>query len=163
MPWGRLLASGETVERYRAAVCRRGLTQCWWWTGGLSSTAHGIFRAGSHRDGTSWVVLAHLFGYRLEHGADALQRGTIVRHRCDEPPCQNPAHWLTGERRDNIRDYYARRQLTGHALSDVRGPRGRALAVQAAIAAADPAGREAAIAAALAEGNPSGAHQAPLF
>jgi hypothetical protein len=163
VPWVRLLADEATVARYRAAVHRRGDTQCWWWLGGLSSTAHGTFRAGSARLGTSRVVPAHLFGYRLEFGAEALEPGIVCRHSCDEPPCQNPRHWIPGERGDNIRDYYSRRHLTGHALSDVRGPRGRALAVQAAIKAAGPGDVEEAISAALAAGHPGGARQDPLF
>jgi hypothetical protein len=152
------------VARYWSHVLRLGPTDCWWWTGSLTDpNAHAKFRAGSRKTGTSRVVLAHLLGYRIEHGPDALPRGTVVRHRCDEPPCQNPAHWLPGSRGDNNRDAAARSRLAGHALADVRGPLGRARAVQAAIAAADPARVRDAIAAALAAGNPSGATQDSLF
>ncbi|MCQ4045807.1 HNH endonuclease [Streptantibioticus rubrisoli] len=162
--WGRLLADGETVARYWSHVLRRGPDECWWWTGGLIPTAHGTFRAGSHTTGTSRVVPAHLFGYRLAHGADSIPAGQVCRHTCDEPPCQNPAHWILGTRGDNNRDAAARRRLAGHALADVRGPIGRARAVQAAIAAAPgPEHLDAAIAAALAAGNPSSAHQDSLF
>lgn len=164
VPWAALLADGETVARYRAHVLRRGPDECWWWTGGLTDTAHGTFRAvslpGRTRRGT---VPAHLFGYRLAHGPDSLPAGLVVRHTCDEPPCQNPQHWLAGTRGDNNRDAASRRRLAGHALADVRGAVGRARAVQAAIAAAQPQELDAAIAAALAAGNPSGAHQDPLF
>ncbi|MCQ8194684.1 HNH endonuclease [Streptomyces rugosispiralis] len=106
---------------------------------------------------------AHLFGYRLAHGAESIPRGHVVRHTCDEPPCQNPAHWLLGTRGDNNRDAASRRRLAGHALADVRGAIGRARAVQAAIAAADPDHLDEAIAAALVAGNPTGAHQDSLF
>ncbi|NMI63197.1 HNH endonuclease [Streptomyces sp. RLA2-12] len=164
MEWAQLLADGETVARYRAFVLRRGPDDCWWWTGGLTDTAHGTFRAGSHTSDTSRVVPAHLFGFRLAHGPDSIPAGHVVRHTCDEPPCQQPRHWLLGTRGDNNRDAAARRRLAGHALADVRGAVGRARAVQAAIAAADgPEEIEAAIAAALAAGNPSGALQNPLF
>lgn len=164
MEWGRLLADGETVARYWSHVLRRGPADCWWWTGGLSDTAHGTFRAtslpGDKRRGT---MPAHLFGYRLAHGAESIPRGHVVRHTCDEPPCQNPAHWLLGTRGDNNRDAASRRRLAGHALADVRGAIGRARAVQAAIAAADPDHLDEAIAAALVAGNPTGAHQDSLF
>ncbi|MCZ0984048.1 HNH endonuclease [Streptomyces diastatochromogenes] len=125
MPWATLLADGETVARYRSHVLRRGPDECWWWTGGLTDTAHGTFRAvslpGRTRRGT---VPAHLFGYRLAHGPDSLPAGLVVRHTCDEPPCQNPAHWLAGTRGDNNRDAASRRRLAGHALADVRGAAG---------------------------------------
>ncbi|MFJ8855206.1 HNH endonuclease [Streptomyces sp. NPDC102437] len=163
MPWGTLLADGETVERYRSHVLRRGPDDCWWWTHSLSDTAHGTFRGGSRTTKTSRVVLAHLFGYRLSYGENSIPRGFVVRHTCDEPPCQNPAHWILGTRGDNNRDAASRRRLAGHALTDVRGAAGRARAVQAAIAAADPDRLGEAIAAALAEGHPSGAHQDALF
>ncbi|MFF5893966.1 HNH endonuclease [Streptomyces globisporus] len=164
VPWAALLADGETVARYRARVLRRGPDECWWWTGGLTDTAHGTFRAvslpGLTRRGT---VPAHLFSYRLANGSGSLATGVVVRHTCDEPPCQNPAHWLAGTRGDNNRDAASRRRLAGHALADVRGAVGRARAVQAAIAAARPEELDAAIAAALRAGNPSGAHQDSLF
>ena len=163
MSWGTLLADGETVARYRSFVLQRGPAECWWWRGGLSDTGHGTFRAGSHTTETSRVVPAHLYGYRLANGVDSLAGGLVVRHTCDEPPCQNPAHWIPGTRGDNNRDAAARRRLTGHALADVRGADGRARAVQAAILAADPEHLDEAIAAALAAGNPSGAHQDGLF
>ncbi|MFD9714453.1 HNH endonuclease [Streptomyces sp. NPDC060006] len=162
--WERLLADGETVARYWSHVLRRGPDDCWWWTGGLTDTAHGTYRAGSHTTSTSRVVPAHLFGFRLAHGHDSIPAGHVVRHTCDEPPCQQPRHWILGTRGDNNRDAAARRRLAGHALADVRGAVGRARAVQAAIAAADgPEQIEAAIAAALDAGNPSGARQNPLF
>ncbi|MFD5236061.1 HNH endonuclease [Streptomyces tendae] len=163
MPWGTLLADGETVARYRAQVLQRGPDDCWWWLGAITDTGHGSFRAGSHTTQTSRVVPAHLFGYRLAHGADALAGGLVVRHRCDHGACQNPGHWLPGTRGDNNRDAAARRRLAGHALTDVRGAAGRARAVQAAIAAADPERLDEAIAAALAAGNPSGAYQDSIF
>ncbi|MFE5730242.1 hypothetical protein ACFQ7A_04920 [Streptomyces sp. NPDC056528] len=163
IPWDVLLADGETVARYWSHVLRRAPGACWWWTGGLTDTGHATFRAGSHSRGTSRVVPAHLFGFRLAHGSGSLAGGLVVRHTCDEPPCQNPGHWLAGTRGDNNRDAAARRLLAGHALADVRGAAGRARAVQAAIAAAGPEGLEAAITAALAAGNPGGAHQDALF
>ncbi|MGO4417202.1 hypothetical protein AB4Z54_00095 [Streptomyces sp. MCAF7] len=163
VPWAALLADGETVARYWSHVLRRGPGECWWWTGGLTDTAHATFRAGSHSRGTSRVVPAHLFGFRLANGVDSLSGGLVVRHTCDEPPCQNPAHWLAGTRGDNNRDAASRRRLAGHALADVRGAARRARAVQTAIAAARPEELDAAIAAALAAGNPSGAHQDALF
>lgn len=152
------------MRRYWSNVLRLGSTACWWWRGGLTDTGHGTFRAGSHTTQTSRVVPAHLYGFRLAHGVDALAGGLVVRHSCDEAPCQNPAHWLTGTRGDNNRDAAARRHLSGHAMTDVRGAAGRARAVQAAIAAATgPDEIEAAIAAALAAGHPGGAHQDAMW
>ncbi|MEU9796911.1 HNH endonuclease [Streptomyces sparsogenes] len=163
VPWGSLLADGETVARYRAFVLQRGPAECWWWRGGITDTGHGTFQAGSRATNTDRVVPAHLFGYRLANGADSLDNKLVVRHTCDEGVCQNPGHWIPGTRGDNNRDAAARRRLAGHALADVRGAAGRARAVRAAVLAADPEHLEEAIAAALAAGNPSGAFQDSLF
>src|SRR5690606_13169392 len=39
--------------------------------------------------------------------------GTEACHRCDNPPCVNPAHLYWGTRQDNIDDAYARGRRAG--------------------------------------------------
>lgn len=163
VPWMRLAEDEGTVERYRAKVHRRGSDDCWYWLGAISSSGHGKLRAGSRRAGTSRVVTAHVLGWVIAHGPEALRDGAVVRHRCDESSCQNPRHWTAGDRVDNISDYYARAHRAGHALGDVRGPDGRAVAIRDAILNT-PAGKvEGALDAAIAAGNPSGAEQDSLW
>lgn len=164
VPWDQLAADPATVARYEAKVFRGpGPTPCHWWLGAISDSGHGKLRAGSRTAGTSRVVSAHVLGFVIRHGAAALRNGAVVRHTCDESSCQNPDHWLVGERLQNIVDYAARRGLTGHALADVRGAAGRAVSVRDAILAAAPGAESAAIAAALAAGHPSGEHQDTLW
>ncbi|MFI1869681.1 hypothetical protein [Streptomyces jumonjinensis] len=165
VPWAELAADAVTVERYRAKIHDRSPEQCAFWTGAISSSGHGKLRAGARKAGTSRVVTAHVLGFVIAYGPQALAPGHVVRHLCDESSCQQPAHWAAGERLDNIRDYYARSHRAGHALGDVRGPDGRAAAIRSAILTARATGAdvEAAIAAAIAEGNPSGARQDTLF
>lgn len=165
VPWALLAADAATVERYRAKVYDRGPDQCAYWLGAISSSGHGKLRAGSRKTTTSRVVTVHVLGFVIANGVQALAPGTVVRHICDESSCQQPAHWVAGERLDNIRDYYARSHRAGHALGDVRGPDGRAVAIRDAILTAQATGRdvEAAITAAIAAGNPSGASQDVLF
>jgi hypothetical protein len=140
--------------------CRRGAC---WWLGAISNSGHGKLRAGSRPAGTSRVVSAHVLGAAIQHGAAALESGVIVRHRCDEAGCQNPGHWILGDRLQNLLDFQARRGLTGHPLADVRGAAGRAVAVRDAILAARPGEEAAAIAAALAPGYPAGGRQDALW
>ncbi|MFM9449150.1 hypothetical protein [Streptomyces acidiscabies] len=165
VPWAALATDASTVERYRAKVYDRGPDRCAYWLGAISDSGHGKLRAGSRKSGTSRVVTVHVLGYVIEHGAAALPEGHVVRHTCDESSCQLSSHWVAGQRLDNIRDYYARSHRAGHALNDVRGPDGRAVAIRDAIlgALATGADVEEAIAAAIAAGNPSGASQDTLF
>ncbi|MEU0939005.1 hypothetical protein [Embleya sp. NPDC005971] len=160
VPWLSLAADASTRARYRAMVHVRGDADCWYWTRNLSSSGHAKFRAGSRTSGTSRMVTAHVLGWVIHHGAIPPE---VVRHTCDEPSCQQPRHWVAGRRGENVIDYYARRHRG--PLADVRGPRGRAEAIRAAIVstlAADPASVEDAIAAAIAAGAPP-ATQTLLF
>ena len=152
--WRTWLADQALVERYLATIHWRGEGACAYWLGTISSTGHAKFRVGSHTDGTRRVVTAHLLGYQLHHGVLEDNLGDVViGHRCDEPSCQQPRHMEVISRADNDADYRARRHQW--PLSDVRGARGRAVAlrdavrsalaegldVEAALAAADAAGR----------------------
>ncbi|WP_086708937.1 hypothetical protein [Streptomyces antimycoticus] len=163
VPWAQLAAAQETVTRYRAKIHQRDDDRCAYWLGAISDSGHGKLRAGRRSDGTSRVVTAHVLGFVIEYGPQALRADDVVRHTCDEASCQNRRHWTTGSRRDNNVDYHARVHRAGHALADVRGPAGRAIAIRTAILAADPDDVEDAIAAAIAAGNPTGARQDTLW
>ena len=150
--WRALAGDAATRERYHAKVYRRGPGKCAYWLGSLSSSGHGRMRAGTRgsdadRPG-SLVVVAHVYGYILSRGLAYLEPGAghlgVIRHRCDEPSCQNPAHWVSGSHGDNARDYAARSGIAGSPLTDRRGARGRARAIRQAILDTLGAGGQAA-------------------
>lgn len=163
VPWAELAADEDTVRRYHEKVYDRGPDECAYWLGAVSSSGHGKLRAGSRRTGTSRVVTAHVLGWAISYGPALLAEDTVVRHLCDEASCLNRRHWVAGERVDNVADYYSRAHRAGHALNDVRGPDGRAVAIRDAILAASDVEVETAIARAIAAGNPSGAQQPTLW
>ena len=165
VPWAELVADSATVQRYREKVYRRGADQCWYWLAAISDTGHGKMRLGSRKDGSRRVVTAHVLGWAVEFGPDSLGDQWVVRHSCDEGACQNPRHWTLGERLENVADFLARRGRAGHALGDVRGPHGRAVAIRTAIttALAEAGDVESEIALAVAAGNPAGVHQETLW
>ena len=75
-------------------------TRCWEWTGSIDrSFGYGTFRL----DGKS--IKAHRASYQLfrEDIGDL-----FVLHKCDNPPCVNPAHLFLGTLDDNNKDRAAK-------------------------------------------------------
>lgn len=132
--WAELLADVETVAAYHRNVCRRGPGEHWPWLGPISDSGHPKMRVPRRVGGR--VVAALPLGWqisrgRLRPGPDG--RLPVIRHRCDEPGCMNPAHWILGTRADNAADYQARKDDPLSPLADRRGPAGRARAIRDAV------------------------------
>ncbi len=86
---------------------------CWLWRGG-GLRGYGIFssrRLGRHG-------YAHRFAWEFTHGP--IPDGLRVLHRCDNPPCCNPAHLFLGTQADNVADMWAKGR---GAKGDRSGPR----------------------------------------
>jgi hypothetical protein len=172
--WEALAQDEEARGRYYGKVYWRGPGRCAYFLGALSSGGYGRFRAGTRRAVAdrpgSLVVPAHIYGYVLSRGVPrpdlVTGRLPVVRHRCDEPGCQAAGHLAAGSAAENSRDYAARHRDPYSPLADLRGPRGRAVAIRDAILAALADGAslgeiEAAIDRASAAGIPGG--QQALF
>lgn len=87
---------------------------CWEWMGARTSYGYGAFYTQSLGHPLS---LAHRFSYEIHKGSTA---DGVVRHRCDNPRCVNPAHLELGTQADNVRDSVergrnARGEVNGHA------------------------------------------------
>src|SRR5688500_12424982 len=70
--------------------------ECWPWQGAVTGTGHGRFWIAGRPHGP------HRVAYQLATGTDP--GDLFVCHRCDNPPCCNPAHLFLGSARDNARD-----------------------------------------------------------
>lgn len=146
------------IARYRGHIHPHPTPSgCWIWTGALSGAGHGRFWLSS-AGGRGHVIVAHRFGYALRHGLDELTTTAAIRHRCDEPFCQNTDHMLAGTIAENTSEWAIRRNNPGSPLRDTRGPLGRAQAIRAAALNGDD------LVAALGEGAPpNDRYQRPLF
>lgn len=70
-------------------------TPCWEWSAKRNEDGYGWFRLAGQAQG------AHRAAYKLLIG----EPGKLhVLHRCDNPPCVNPAHLWLGTNLDNIHD-----------------------------------------------------------
>lgn len=97
--------STRTVEqRFWAKVDRRETHQCWPWRGAYNNRSkHGQFAWRNSEPRRRGVLVgAHRAAWLLTHGP--IPDGLHVCHRCDYPPCCNPAHLFLGTHQDNMRD-----------------------------------------------------------
>lgn len=112
------------------------LDECWVWGGHRNKQGYGRKAFGSKRKGTYRGYYVHRLAWEWVNGP--IPEGMCVCHRCDNPPCVNPAHLFLGTNLDNVRDREAkhRNAMTqkthckrGHPFAEhgylVPGSRGR--------------------------------------
>lgn len=92
----------EMVERFWALVDRRGDDECWPWVGRKQDNGRGMFYGyfgkGVRANRLAWEIA----------NSTKIPEGCVVRHRCDNSICVNPAHLEIGSQKDNVRDRYER-------------------------------------------------------
>lgn len=87
---------GKTVEeRFWEKVDRRGPDECWEWQAARGPKGYGLFAGGEYGRQANRVA------YQLTYGL-LTDRSLVVHHRCDNPPCCNPAHLVPTTNRHNI-------------------------------------------------------------
>lgn len=116
MPTGVYQRRPKTLsERFWARVVKGD--GCWVWTGARNAQGYGRMTAGSRGAG---YLRAHRVSWELANGP--VPKGLWVLHRCDNPPCVNPAHLWLGTRLDNMRDCSAKGRIN---TRDARAARAR--------------------------------------
>lgn len=78
---------------------------CWEWTGYRMPFGYGQIGDGKK------VLTTHRAAYIAFVGE--IPDELFVCHRCDNPPCFNPAHLFLGTHRDNMRDAKAKKRSRG--------------------------------------------------
>lgn len=83
---------------------------CWPWTGPRDRDGYGVIADENRRQ-----IRAHRLAYELLKGP--IPGRHQIRHACDNPPCCNPGHLLTGSGADNMQDKVLRsRQAKGDTI-----------------------------------------------
>lgn len=109
------------MQRFWEKVSVTAPDECWLWRASFTRGGYGQFTVPR---GGRWITRrAHRVAWTLTNGP--IRDGLYVCHRCDNPPCCNPAHLFLGTHHDNVKDMDAKgRRVTkvraGEAASNAK-------------------------------------------
>jgi hypothetical protein len=106
--------------KFMARITPDPKSGCWLWTGYSDGNGYGRLRV-NHR-----IYAAHRLSIELHVGP--IPQGNGMRdfcacHRCDNPPCVNPAHLYVGSHADNVRDANAKGRAVQPNVAGARNGR----------------------------------------
>ena len=93
--------------RLWAKIDKAGPDDCWVWTAARDRKNYGVVSAG----GKKGALYAHRAVY--EDAVGPIPPGLHILHRCDNPPCCNPAHLWAGTNSQNIADMISKGRSKG--------------------------------------------------
>lgn len=109
-----IACQSELAARFWSHVAIDANDKCWEWTAYRDDYGYGKVCVAAKQ----WQ--SHRYAYTLEHGP--IPPGMFVCHKCDNPPCCNPAHLFLGTCAENNKDCAAKKRTargTGHGSSKV--------------------------------------------
>ncbi len=105
----------ECEAEFWERVNKHAPNGCWEWTAGKWDEGYGKYYVGRKGQRAHRLVYmlarerdipAYIDERDIPNPADAEEhiRAAVVRHRCDNPPCCNPAHLVLGTHKENSAD-----------------------------------------------------------
>lgn len=83
-------------ERFWARVIKKGLKDCWLWTGSTNGIGYGELRVNYKK------IYAHRYSYEMHKGE--IPKGLVIDHMCHTPSCVNPHHLRAVTHGENLRN-----------------------------------------------------------
>lgn len=103
----------QYVTKFWSYVDKKGPDECWPWTKAIMTGGYGAFGLGTE-DGLTHKT--HRLAWEFTNGP--IPEGLCACHRCDNPPCCNPAHLFLATNQENTADKMAKgREARGEKLS----------------------------------------------
>lgn len=103
--------SPQVEARFWAKVDKRGAEECWPWAGTIDPKGYGRISINNRSRSATHISLEIADKPRPDDKPFAL-------HRCDNPPCVNPAHLWWGTAGDNAKDAFEKGRNTRRADPD---------------------------------------------
>ncbi len=112
------------MKRFWDKVDKRGPDECWLWTAWKDKDGYGRMWLDGKKPQATRVIWASVNG--------PIPAGLFVLHKCDNPPCVNPAHLFLGTVQDNAEDMMSKgRQSKGEKNGRAKLTRQQAMDIRA--------------------------------
>lgn len=99
----RFVATPSAMRRLHSGIVRGDPDECWPWIKYRYARGYGGIMLGART-----LLATHRLAYAAAFGP--ISDGLVVCHRCDNPPCCNPAHLFLGTHADNKNDSMRKRR-----------------------------------------------------
>lgn len=107
-------------KRFWSKVEIKTHNECWEWNAHRNNDNYGVFKLGRSDLVATRCCVALTVGF--------IESGVCALHRCDNPPCCNPAHLFKGTKKQNTQDAKFKQRLwrqnqrfcaRGHEMNEV--------------------------------------------